>query len=234
MAGKPARGIEPDGGEVLERPPSRALFAPLRRVGVEKRAPLAQVDPRDEPVPRGAVEVHLADGRGGVPPVAQPVAERDGVVGEGRREERHADGVGQKPGENRLPAGRADRSVAEGTVEPNSLPRQWIEPGRGLARVAVDAECPPGMVVADQDQRVRSRGAGWVGPLGADRLGPASGRTRTTRAISQTQTGARTRRARCPRPPTWPFTGVVFVPRVECETWVRIWRNFALLVVLQD
>src|SRR5512135_3432348 len=121
------------------------------------------------------VEVHLAEGRGGVPPAAQPIAERDGGVGQGRREEGHADGMGQAPGEERLPTGRADRGVAEGTVEPNALSRQPIEPGRGLARVAVDAEGPPGMVVADQDQQVRSRGAGWVGPLGADSAGSRVG-----------------------------------------------------------
>ena len=86
------------------------------------------------------------------------------LVGESRAELGDADGVGKLPRDQRLPAGRAERRVAVGPLEQNSLASQSVEVGSGPARIALDPKSPAGMVVGDDQEQVGSLRASVAGP----------------------------------------------------------------------
>ena len=151
--------------------------------------PVRRVDPQREAVRRRPVEVHLADGRGPVIQVAEPLAHGECLVGEPGRELRHPDGMRELSRDQRLPARRAERRVAVGPLEEH--PFRASASRLGVARRGSPSipSVPPAWSSAMISSRLgRSTGFGRVGsgPAACDRVAESS----PSRVRDRASTGA--------------------------------------------
>ena len=159
------------------------MVAAARRMLAQAAFPVRRVDPHVESVGRRPVEMHLADGRGLVIQVAEPFAQGEHLVGETRRELRHADGVRELPRDQRLPARRAERRVAIRPLE--QRPCRASASRFGVARRG--SPSIPSVQAAWSSAMIRSR-------LGRVRPAAGSCRAQTTAALRESsERRARTR-----------------------------------------
>lgn len=120
-----------------------------------------------------AVEVHLADRRGGVALPAQVLGDGRGRVGECRSKERDAGCVRITARQEGLAGRSAHRGIGVGTVEAYPLGGQLVEVRRAGNLTAVGPRRVGGVVVRHDDDHVlgvkgigRTRGPAVLSPMG--------------------------------------------------------------------
>jgi hypothetical protein len=156
-------GVQPDPGWVAERLPLGGLGSDAG--GERPRLYVARPRFRDfvlghddvEAVKAGlgrAVEVHLAEDGGPVSGFLKLLRKRGLIGRQWSGEHRHARGVRQLAGEERLAGRSADRRIAMMRRESHAFGGEAIQVGRPRESVAVATKHVSGMIVGEDEQKI--------------------------------------------------------------------------------
>src|SRR5262245_27689908 len=123
------------------------MIASLGRLLLEMGQPVLVVDSSFKTVTQRAIEVHLAYRGGPVSIGTKPVPQSPGVLGERGLKTSDTNRMRQLPGDQRLTTRGADRCVAIGVVEGDTLSGQSIDVRRRTSLVPGKSQCERRLII---------------------------------------------------------------------------------------